>query len=362
MGLIQPMMAPNMMVAPSVMAPSVMAPSVMAQPVNPLIGTQSFSMTPGLTTPRISSTSSGPNSPSIWQGSIGYAGAPRSQPTSPVKSPGQAGSPAQQFDQFSKGVMMTALDPTEQDSDLMERLDDGVFSGSAAAGNVQLVSLGCSCGPKLSFKDIGRGAETLPFDWSRTKVEAVLNFIANDFAGFFDAPDKVQFTDKFGTPWTGFRSNMHSFWHDDPTVPAMRERYTRRIQRFSQIDATSKPVLFVRTVAHSNEIPRTGELLQLLQRKFGPQAMLLLVVDFQGAAAKGPFLVQGLNNLMVAFFDTRMAASQAAPYGDLVKQALSWIVGPPMNLPTLPNLATLHSMATPTDWGLYNANQPAFTL
>merc|ERR1711870_126697 len=190
----------------------------------------------------------------------------------------------------------------------------------------------------------------------RTKVEAVLHFIATDFAGFFDAPDKVQFTDKFGTQWTGFRSNMHSFWHDDPNAPAMRERYTRRIQRFSQIDARSKPVLFVRSVASTNEIPRTDELLQLLQKKFGPKAMLLLIVDFQGAAVRGPFFVQGLSNLMVAFFDTRLAASQAAPYGDLVKQALSWVVGPAINLPTVTSLATISAMAIPTDWGMYSSS------
>merc|ERR1719476_178096 len=116
------------------------------------------------------------SSPSIWPGSIGYAGAPQ--------YPASSGTAAQQFDQFAKGVMMKALDPTEQDSDIMERMDNGVFSGSAAAGDVQLVSLGCSCAPKLSFKDIGRGAETLPFDWSRTKVEALLHFIDKDFANF----------------------------------------------------------------------------------------------------------------------------------------------------------------------------------
>merc|ERR1719401_534533 len=36
---------------------------------------------------------------------------------------------------------------------------------SIAKDDIQLVSLGCACAIKMAFKEMGRGAETLPFDW-----------------------------------------------------------------------------------------------------------------------------------------------------------------------------------------------------
>lgn len=259
-------------------------------------------------------------------------------------------------------VAVTMMDPTEQESDLMERMADGTFAGSVATGSVPLVSLGCSCGPKLSFKDIGRGAETLPFDWARTRVEALLTFLSTDFEGFFDtACNKVQYSDENGTPWTAFRSAIHSFWHDDPFVPAMRERYTRRINRLLSIDARSSPVLFVRSVAQTTEILRTGELLGLLLEKFGPQAKLLLIVDFQGAAAAGPCVVKGVENLLIYFFDTASAASTRAPYAKPLALALNWVTGQPTTVGLLPDLHTAHALAQPSTWGMYGAaGVPAF--
>jgi hypothetical protein len=262
----------------------------------------------------------------------------------------------------SKSVTLSKVQAGEQDSDLMERMGDGVFTGCGAAGSVPLVSLGCSCGPKLSFKDIGRGSETLPFDWSRTRVEGILQFLATDFAGFFDtAVHNIKYRDEQGTEWNAFRSPIHSFWHDDPYHPAMRERYTRRINRLLSMKAFSSPVLFVRSVAQTSEISRSAELLSLLQQKFGPYAMLLVIVDFQGPTAAGPCLIPGMNNLLIWFFDTESAPSRAAPYGKCIATALSWAIGEPINARRLPNLSAAQSMVKPTTWGMYGAAKvPAF--
>jgi hypothetical protein len=254
------------------------------------------------------------------------------------------------------------LDPTEQDSDLMERMADGTYFGCRATGEVQLVSLGCSCGPKLSFKDIGRGAETLPFDWSRTKVEALLQFISTGFAGFFDsAINYIAYADEGGKDWRAFRSPLHSFWHDDPTVPAMRERYTRRIKRFFEIKANYQPVLFVRAVAATSEVPRTLELLQLLKNKFGPQAKLLLIVDFQGPSALGLARLVGYDNLLLCAFNTDSASSHAAPYGPIIQEALKWAIGQPIRAVQLSSMQDFQARLISNDWGMYGAAKvPAF--
>lgn len=278
------------------------------------------------------------------------------------RAPTSPGGQGQSQGARSSTAVMTMLDPTEQDSDLMERMGDGMFTGSEATGKVPLVSLGCSCGPKLTFKDIGRGAETLPFDWARTRIEGVVHFLSKDFQGFFDtAKNSIHYKDENGAEWHAFRSPIHSFWHDDPFAPAMRERYTRRITRLFSMEARSQPILFVRSAASTNEVARAGELLQLLIQKFGPQAKLLLLLDFQGRQAVGPCVVAGLDNLLIWYFDTERAPSARAPYAQPVSSALEWAIGQPINARRLPDLNAAQSMAIPNDWGMYGAARvPAF--
>merc|ERR1719238_420167 len=83
-------------------------------------------------------------------------------------------------------------DPTEQESDKMERIcgKHAKIPDHDPAGGALLVSLGCYCGPKLSFKMMGYGSETLPFDWIRTDID-----------GFFD------FRTKLPVPGSGGTSN-----------------------------------------------------------------------------------------------------------------------------------------------------------
>merc|ERR1712232_1156310 len=82
---------------------------------------------------------------------------------------------------------------------------------------------------------------------------------------------------------TMYRSKYHSFWHDDPEDAGMRERYLRRIKRFKEIDARNHnaPVLFVRVAVCTEEINLAEELLAELQKLFGIESRLLLLLDGQ---------------------------------------------------------------------------------
>ncbi|CAK0888409.1 unnamed protein product, partial [Prorocentrum cordatum] len=145
---------------------------------------------------------------------------------------------------------------------------------------------------------MGRGAATLPFDWIRTTVDGLLHYIRSDFSGFFD------FVTKLPVPGCNrmvmYRDRLHSFWHDDPEDPAMREKYARRIERFNQLDARVRPVLFVRSAAATEELLRAAELVEVLVARFGKEARLLLILNFQDATA-GPAFVKGVPNLMVYY-------------------------------------------------------------
>lgn len=254
----------------------------------------------------------------------------------------------------------------EQESDALERLPDGNHvHQDPMTDAVRLVSLGCSCGPKLSFKELGRGAETLPFDWLRTTSRGVLNFLSTGFQGFFDFRSKInasleQNGKRKDVP--AFLASGHSFWHDDPTSEDMQTKYRRRIERFSQIDATAQPVLFVRSVASSQEIPESDKIMRQLMRSFGQQAKLLVIVDFQeNDAETGARRVDGLDNLLMYFNNTAKAESRAAPYTLPIKVALDWAVGRPIPARSFRNLQEAHASARETDWGMFGLDGcPAF--
>lgn len=234
----------------------------------------------------------------------------------------------------------------------MERMAQGPNLCDELTSAVQLVSLGCYCGPKLSFQKMGRGSETLPFDWMRTKLDGLLHFIRNDFSGFYDfvTAQPVPGSDAMMM----YRHSLHSFWHDNPTETSMVERYTRRIARFQGIDAISKPVLFVRVASETTELGRVGELLGELMQRFGPQAQLLLVLNFQ-ETVQGPGLIAGMDNLLVYYLSSRAHSmgnpSFGKPYVEPVLKALDWVVGRQVQATCFPSLQAACHATDFSDWG-----------
>lgn len=237
-----------------------------------------------------------------------------------------------------------------QESDLLEQIPPGEREADVELDAVRLVSLGCFCGPKLSFQRLGRGAETLPFDWVRTRREGLLHLMRNDFEGFFDFTTKKPVP---GSQMTMFRGYHHSFWHDNPTESSMRERYTRRIQRWKEIDGSRFPVLFVRAAGVlPDELENAPELLRELQDRFGEHCSLLLVLDFQHTC-KGAAIVEGHPNLFLYFLGgDAHADGDFAPYSGPVKMALDWVVGRPVEAMSFPSLEAAVDVTDVSTWGL----------
>jgi hypothetical protein len=222
---------------------------------------------------------------------------------------------------------------------------------------IQLVSLGCACGPKLAFQELGRGAETLPFDWITTTSDGVLDFLRSGFQGFFEFERKVE-KDVGGINITAFRSKQHGFWHDDPTLMETQEKYYRRFGRMLATDARSQPVLFVRLAATSEEIRSVNELLDQLISQFGPHACLLLIIDLQGANAPGPCTVKGLDNLLIHYID---GGSGITKFCDPIDNALDWVACKPVRSAQVQDLEvawTLAKQVTPGYYGM--GGMPAF--
>jgi hypothetical protein len=233
----------------------------------------------------------------------------------------------------------------------------GGFSQEVSKDTIQLVSLGCACGPKLSFKEMGRGAETLPFDWITSTSDGVLGFLKSGFHGFFDFERKVE-KDVGGINITAFRSKHHGFWHDDPTLDETHEKYHRRFARMLSIDAHKQPVLFVRLAATSEEIRTVDQFLFQLTSQFGPRAYLLLIIDCQGANACRPCLVKGLDNLLIHYLE---GGSGIKKFCDPVDNALDWVANKQSQYTQVQDLAAALNLAKPVTPGYYGmGGMPAF--
>lgn len=219
------------------------------------------------------------------------------------------------------------------------------------ADGLRIISLGCYCGPKLSLRALGRDEATLPFDWVRTRIDGLLHFMRNDFDKFFhyDTQERVPGAG-VNKPMIMYRSYYHSFWHDDLKDNATFEKYRRRMERFKAIDARSKSVLFVRTVATSDELEHIDTLYDELMQRFGRGSKLLVIVDFQPEDEM--VVVTGRENLLIAKLHHRAHAADngGAPYIKPISAAIEWAkTGSAPGATVSPSVRAVQ--VNPTTWG-----------
>mmetsp|Transcript_72890 Transcript_72890/g.202220 ORF Transcript_72890/g.202220 Transcript_72890/m.202220 type:complete len:435 (-) Transcript_72890:32-1336(-) len=242
----------------------------------------------------------------------------------------------------------------QQESERLERMKPRYADRLVNTGtdHVRLVSFGCMCGVKLTFQQLGRGAETLPFDWCYSRLKGILHFMRSDFQGFYDYTTMMP--DVNGM--TMYRSVNHSFWHDNPDDEDMREKYTRRISRFKAIDASTQPILFVRAIASTDELKMAEEFLLELTTSFGEQAHLLLIIDFQ-KRMRGAAFVNGIPRKLMLYFHTSKDRDPAfAPYMLPVVEGLKWASGQVITATAYQTLQDVFGVVDETHWG-YTAHR-----
>jgi|EP00427_Karlodinium_veneficum_P020937 hypothetical protein len=201
---------------------------------------------------------------------------------------------------------------------------------------VQVVSLGNSCGTKLSIRRVGLDEATFPFDWIRSSIDGLMHWLEHDFEGFFSADKKHQVIMQ-GCSMTVFRSRTHSFWHDDLNDAATLEKLHRRVDRFlnlavDSVHGSPRTLLFVRSVACSDELTRVDALLDLLQHRFespGRKVLLLVIIDGQPFSA--PVIHANRDGLLFWLQPTFLGSlksdcSEAAPYEEAIAFVVDRIV------------------------------------
>jgi hypothetical protein len=164
--------------------------------------------------------------------------------------------------------------------------------------------LGNSCGVKLTIQGLGLEEESLPFDWMRTSVDALMSCIQSGFNDYFQGPFHrydIVFRD---APMTVYRSPTHSFWHDDIEDGETRAKLLRRATRFWDLATDSKcspgrGLLFVRTCCGTEELAKTEALYEVLKARFGCKGRrvhLLIIIEDQGLV--GPIMHSKYSDLM----------------------------------------------------------------
>lgn len=202
---------------------------------------------------------------------------------------------------------------------------DSQPSAVSKAGKPAVVSLGSCCAVKESIKHGGWSAESLPFDWMKTRIEGIIRYLTKDFEGFFDVTTK-QVVPGTGGAMVMFRDYYHSFWHDNLEDQADLEKYKRRIHRFMSLFSSGRPILFVRAIAESDEIQKIPDLLQAATR-FGPHVRLLVILHDYNKKHPGPCRVVTMPNLLVYFHDVHSSLGDQAPFVKAIDLALLWASG-----------------------------------
>ncbi|CAE7747607.1 ACP5 [Symbiodinium pilosum] len=234
------------------------------------------------------------------------------------------------------------------------------------AENLKVISLGSTGLVKASLLAMRLDSGPMPFDWLQITDAGVLHFLRKGWeaptreglgAGGQRPSEKHGFFD-YGTrrpvPGTSLkmcRSHVHSFWHDDPANPEVREEFTSQFKRFDDLaEERGDLKLFVRAVATSSELGRARDLMQAVTKKFGKQAALLLICDFQ-SQVQGPHMVDPYEDLMVYFLEAA-AHREPIPYKKPILAALDWIAGRELQMDVAPDFKALEALAEPTSWGM----------
>jgi hypothetical protein len=133
---------------------------------------------------------------------------------------------------------------------------------------------------KFSIQRLGLGNAHLPFDCIRTSSAGVRHFVSTGFQNFYCIATQQEVP---SARMKMFRSEMHSFWHDDVSNPEARAKLQRRIDRFQKLEHEPADILFVRSTVTTDEVSEVEELYKVLQAKFGHgQRRVLLALAVVG--------------------------------------------------------------------------------
>ncbi len=146
-----------------------------------------------------------------------------------------------------------------------------------------LISLGRGCQPGIHLKRNGLKQASLPLDWLVTRSSALISLFETHFDKFLDKDYLV--AREHRAPYHEKIVNTFyniTFFHDFSVggllteLPAVQEKYARRIKRLYSILASEGPVLFIRTQLDEQS---AQQLTRILTTQFPNLVYTVLVIN-----------------------------------------------------------------------------------
>ena len=175
------------------------------------------------------------------------------------------------------------------------------------------ISLGSTCGPALNLRSLGIRTVAYPFDWVISPFEALINALNDDFQYFLNdlkiRPGNQGVIDHYGFHFThdwptinqsnidalnsDFIGNNTLFHSWQKVLPAVKEKYRRRIERLNQACLSKEKVVFIRADDISKESAIT--LRDFFIKKY-PNLDFVLVVLRGDIAFQEPWNIDKIRN------------------------------------------------------------------
>ena len=146
-----------------------------------------------------------------------------------------------------------------------------------------IISLGHGCQPGIHLKRNGLRQTSLPLDWLSTPSSALISLFETHFDKFLDKDylvpreHRAPYHEKIVNTFYNI-----TFFHDFSVgglateLPAVQEKYARRIKRLYSILASEGPVLFIRTKLDEQY---AQQLTRILSTQFPKLVYTLLVIN-----------------------------------------------------------------------------------
>lgn len=228
------------------------------------------------------------------------------------------------------GEVWTLLqDEASQSSELFDFLHQDRFDAAITyprlqdlQSRIQVVSLGSFCGVKFSMQRMGLGSSHMPFDWIRTSVKGVTEFVRSGFKDYFSVTTQKKIE---SAAVHLYRSTKHCFFHDDITQENIQIKLQRRVSRFLALSQGAKDLLFVRAGASTSELQGIDELFAALQERFASanrRVLLLVIVDGQ-KVRQGPVVHEKIPSIMFYMqpFDIHAMDPDGSAYCEAIASA-----------------------------------------
>lgn len=151
-----------------------------------------------------------------------------------------------------------------------------------------IVSLGTNCFARMTLNLWGlkprkaEGGLSMPFDLSVHPLSAVIKYLNNHFAGYFD---DIEFDEKNGY-WVNPRDNIKFIHEKENNRQAFIERYQQRIENLYAAFNDDKPCLLVCHDCGIADGDKINELYNVLQNYCGHKKFKLLLAVFNGTVGK----------------------------------------------------------------------------